>query len=163
MDQTLRPEYVDAVDAVRLGWTLWLTLILPAAIIWTTVLARPLTSSNRRAAIGCGAFALACFLFWILTITHGNRIQSTKELHMETDAEMDDWASDTWHSLAPFTAVPISVIYCTVHMVGAFIVQGFTRLLMRLVRPKPAFEGAEDEMNPTNPASQNPYTPPRTM
>lgn len=129
----LPPEYIDAVDAVRWGWTLWIAYLFPAGIVRGAILAHPFPAVKNRFAVGSGAFALACCLLWFLVIMHGNGIQSTKELNMTMDAEVNDWASDTWHSFAPFTVIPASVIYCSVNLAVAALVRSIWNLVVRFL------------------------------
>ncbi len=37
----MRPEYIEAVDAVRNGWSFWIIYILPALVIWISMFIRP--------------------------------------------------------------------------------------------------------------------------
>lgn len=79
---------------------------------------------------------------------------------MTTDAEMRDWASDTWHSFAPFTAIPVSVIYCSINLAAATLVRGIWNLTGRLLGRK-ATAAAEDVTNRLpRPEDGNPYRPP---
>ena len=115
----MRPEYIDAVDAVRFGWSLWLTLLLPAAIIWYAVLARPFPKVEDRAAIGCGGVAVGCILFWSLFLVHVERVQSAKEFHMQTETEQRDFGADVGVTFAPATAILAAAIYCMINLVAA--------------------------------------------
>jgi len=130
----LRPEYIEAIDAVRWGWSFWIAFWLPAAIIWLATFSRPIPEAENRVAVGCGFFALACFLCWIFIVMHGNLIQSAKERHMETQAEMDDFTTDTWHLNASVTAVPIAVIYCGLNLAFAAVVRNVLQWTARCVR-----------------------------
>jgi hypothetical protein len=122
----MRPEYIEAVNAVRTGWSFWIIWILPACVIWFSMLVRPLRPHCYGIVIICGAFVLAIFLFWYFAVSHAERIQSAKEANMQTEAERQDWASDTWRVFAPLFAIPYSLVYCTINLITA----GLIRLLI---------------------------------
>lgn len=119
----MSPAYLHAVEAVRWGPGVWAILILPAVAIWSSaILAAGLFHEPQpRHAFAAGylTFPLAFVLFWGLYVTHAQRIQDTKLRHMRSDAEWQDWSSDTWRVFAPIVAVPAGLIYCTTHQVLA--------------------------------------------
>lgn len=111
----MRPEYVEAVDSVRWGWSFWLMVVVPAGLIWLSALQAK--EGCFFSAAGFGAALVAC---WFLMVFHTNHIQATKERLMVTEAEGDDFASDTWNTFAPFTAVPYSIVYCSLNALLAY-------------------------------------------
>lgn len=115
----MRPEYVEAVDAVRFGGFLWLIFLLPAAIIWYAVLTRSVPNVGGRVVLGYSGFPLACIVFWGLAAFHVNHIQSTKLSHAITDAEFIDYSSDTWATFAPVTVIPVALVFCMVNLIFA--------------------------------------------
>jgi hypothetical protein len=113
----MRPEYIDAVNAVRWGWSLWAVFVVPATLLWTTAFFR-----RRLLAVRAASFFAACFLFWAIVIFHVNHIQNTKYNHMQTVAEEEDWSRDTWKVFAPITAIPYAIVYCTINAALAYLV-----------------------------------------
>lgn len=140
----MRPEYIDAVNAVRTGWSFWIIWILPACVIWFSMLLRPFRPHRYRVMIICGAFVLASFLFWYCYASYAERIQSAKEANMQTEAERQDWTADTWRVFAPISAIPWSLAYCTINLAVA----GLIRLL--IVRLDQKIK-SRSEPNPANP------------
>ena len=151
----MRPEYTQAVDAVRWGWSLWLVFLLPAGILWGATFWRPIAMRANRLAVGCGALLFAVGVFWFLVLWHGERIQWTKERNMETDAEQRDWTSDTWHQFAPITAIPAAVIYCVINLAVAQSIRVLCEWIGR--RRAHASEPAALPMQRTE--DGNPYRP----
>lgn len=89
---------------------------------------------------------------------HGNRIQGAKERQMQTDAEMEDWSSDTWHSFAPITAMPVALVYCSLNLLGAGVVRGTIALISHWVTSRthrettfPSYDTAIVDKNPYHP------------
>jgi hypothetical protein len=80
---------------------------------------------------------------------------------MTTDAELDDWASDTWHSFAPITAVPVSVVYCALNLALAAFVRGVWHLIARLLGRRSITQPAPFGNDLPIPEDGNPYRPPR--
>ena len=158
----MSPEYVDAVDAVRWGWSFCIVFALPALLIWSTTLFRFLPTVERRFFIGCVVFGVACFSCWFLVVFHANHIQSAKKRNMKNDEEMRDFTSDTWKVFAPVTAIPFAVLYCGINQAAAsllwFLVALIRRLASRFAYHSPIL--ASTDCNVENQDS-NPYTPPR--
>ena len=126
----MRPEYIEAVDAVSTGWSYWLVFILPACVIWFSMLFRPFRSYRYQALLVCAAFAFACILFLVGVCFHGDRIQSAKKANMQTASEKLDWTGDTGRVFAPIIAIPQSFVYCIVNLVSA----GVFRLMINHIR-----------------------------
>jgi hypothetical protein len=126
----MRPEYIEAVEAVRGGWAYWLIYILPAFVIWSsmflTMLFRSLRPLRCQILIICGAFILACYLYLECHKFYINRIWDTKEANMQTEEERLDWSGDVGRvftlAFAPWT----SFCYCTINLILA----GMIRLLI---------------------------------
>ena len=123
----MRPEYIEAVKAVGNGWSFWIIFILPAPIIWFTMLIRPFRPLRFRVLLVCIGFLLACFVFWYCASSHAFRIQAAKEANMQTEEEKDDVSRDTWRVFAPIFAIPRAFIYCTINLIAA----GLLRLLLQ--------------------------------
>lgn len=111
----MRQEYVDAVNAVRWGWSLWAIAVVPALLIWGTAFVR-----RRRWGVRAACFVVACVLFWGLAVFHANHIQYAKHANMWTVAEQMDWTSDTWRVFAPITAIPWALAFCLINAVVAY-------------------------------------------
>lgn len=110
----MRPEYIDAVNAVRQGYSLWLPF-LPALLIWYAAI---------RWKRGFLLFFIAWAGSWLLLVNHSNAIQSAKERYKQTAEELTDWSSDTWNSFAPITAVPYTLVYCLGNAALAYTIIG---------------------------------------
>lgn len=119
----MRPEYIEAVNAVRTGWSYWIIWILPACLIWLPMLIRPFRPHRYRIAIVCGGFVLANYLFLHCVTSHAQRIQSAKHANMQTEEERRDWSSDTWRVFAPIAAIPWSLAYCTINLAAAGLIR----------------------------------------
>jgi NADH:ubiquinone oxidoreductase subunit 5 (subunit L)/multisubunit Na+/H+ antiporter MnhA subunit len=115
----MRPEYIEAIDAVRWGWSLRICFAVPTLIIWLGFLFSNPTSSKRQIVIQLGVFLVACLSQWALIVFHANHIQSTKYHWMQTPEEEADWSSDTWRVFAPITSIPFVIVYCTANLVAA--------------------------------------------
>jgi hypothetical protein len=129
----MRPEYEQAVNAVRWGWSLWIVFAIPSAIIWGASFSSLIWTQKRSFGIGCATFAIACFVFWLATILHGGHIQDTKKRLMQTEEERRDWSTDTWRVMAPFTAVPVAVVYCALNSAVAGIFHAIIVWLLRII------------------------------
>lgn len=138
----MRPEYIEAIDAVRWGWSLRICFAVPTLIIWLGILFSNPTLNKRQIVIQLGVFLFACLSQWALIVFHANHIQSTKYQWMQTPEEEADWASDLWNVLAPFTSIPIVIVYCTANLVAAGFLRGTwswlarRRLLLQEKRPE---------------------------
>lgn len=139
----MRPEYIEAVNAVRTGWSFWIIWILPACVIWLSMLLRPFRPHRYRIIILCGTFILANILFWYYAVSHTERIQSAKYANMQTEAEKQDWSADTWRVFAPIIAIPWSLAYCTINLAAAGLIR---LLILRLYQTIKSW----DKPNPTN-------------
>lgn len=139
----MRPEYVDAVDAVRWGWSLWVVFVIPAGLIWLSAL-----WPKGSCLISASGFAVAVVACWILLVFHSNHIQATKERLRVTEAEQRDWASDTWNTFAGVTAVPYSLIYCSLNALLAYgvryTVHGVCYIVQRFFRRNRSCRQSED-------------------
>jgi hypothetical protein len=120
-------EYIEAVNAVRGGWAYWIIFILPACLIWLSMLIWPFRPRRFRKTILTLTFLLACYIYADRIIYYAERIQDAKEANMKTEAEIQDWSSDTWRVFAKLTALPIAFIYCTCNL----IVSGLVRLFVK--------------------------------
>jgi hypothetical protein len=129
----VRSEYVDAVNAVRWGWSLWLALLAPAVLIWSHALSR-----RRSCAASISRFLVAVIAFYELGVIHSNRIQTAKLAYMQTDAEQQDWGTDTWHVYAPVFLVPYGLVYCSLHTSAAFGVAAILNCVRRRRPARPA-------------------------
>lgn len=123
----MRPEYIEAVNAVCNGCSHWIIYILPTCLIWFSMLFRPFRPYRHRIALVFGVFVLSCFLYWYCVIFHANHIQAAKQANMQTQEEIQDWTADTWRVFAPIFAIPASLKYCTINLAAA----GFLRLLLQ--------------------------------
>jgi len=132
----MRPEYVQAVDAVRNGWSFWIIWILPACVIWISMLFRPFRRHRYRIAIVLGAFVLANFLFWYCTVSHAERIQLAKRANMQTAAEQNDWTSDTWRVFAPIFAIQPALAYCTINLAAAWLIRSLILYILKMTKSK---------------------------
>ena len=130
----MRPEYIDAVDAVRNGNSLWLPF-LPAILIWYATI---------RWKHGVIMFFIAWGCSWFLLVQHSNAIQAAKDTQKQTEEEFEDWSSDTWNTFASVTAVPYSLIYCLLHAAVACTVIGAGRGTFRLPHRRPVSGGKSD-------------------
>jgi hypothetical protein len=126
----MRPEYIEAVDAVSTGWSYWLVFILPACVIWFSMLFRPFRSYRYQKLLVCSVFVLACILYVVGVCFHVNRIQAAKAENMQTESEQQDWWGDTGRVFAPIIAIPHSFVYCIVNLVSA----GVFRLMLNHIR-----------------------------
>ena len=79
---------------------------------------------------------------------------------MTTDAEMDDWASDAWHSFAPITAAPLSVVYCALNLTLAAFVRGIWHLVSYLCGRRTINHSPPESTDLQVPEDGNPYRPP---
>jgi hypothetical protein len=119
----MRPEYEQAVDAVRGGWSYWLIFVVPAILIWFSVI-----RGRARLKFFIGAWILGGSL-WIF---HVERLQGTKERLMQTDAEIEDWNSDTGLALGKAYMLPYMLGYCGLHLVASIAtVYAFRRITRR--------------------------------
>ncbi len=154
----MRPEYIEAVDAVRWGWSFWATFGLPLLIIWSTVLFRPVPPLPKRHIIIASGFSAGCILFWVLTLTHLELVQHAKSVHMQTNEERRDFSGD--NPFAPLAAIPVSGIYCFINLVAASFVFWGIRFVC-FVRAKLSSnkkEGADFSTSQRD--ENNPYKPP---
>jgi hypothetical protein len=112
----MRPEYIEAVDAVRWGWSLWATFLVPTAIIWFG------TIRCRQGSSRWLFYLAAVVAFWAFGVFHANSLQHAKFANMQTDAESDDWSADTWKVFAPISAAVYAAVYCALNVVAAMLV-----------------------------------------
>jgi hypothetical protein len=127
----MRNEYIEAVNAVRGGWTYWIIFVLPACLIWLTMLLRPFRPHRYLKTILTLTFLLACYIYADRTIYYVERIQHTKEANMKTEAEIQDWSSDTWRVFAKLTAMPIALFFCTCNLIAAGLVRLFIKSMYK--------------------------------
>jgi len=131
----MRPEYIEAVDAVRTGWSSWIVWILPVCVVWASVLFRPFRAYRRQKLLVFGAFILANYLYLEGVCLHANRIQSAKKQNMQTQAERKDWSSDTWRVFGPIFAIGPSVGWCTLNLISAGVFRLMINRIRRISRP----------------------------
>ena len=116
----MRPEYLDAVDAVRWGWSYWLALAVPAGLIWF---------SAYRQRAGCILFVAACLVGWCLSFYHIEHLWDTKGQLAQTEAEREDFTSDVSRVFAPVNLVPYVLRYCCLHAaVSQVVFYGYRRV-----------------------------------
>ena len=152
----MRPEYIEAVEEVRTSWSFWLIYILPACVIWFSVLFRPLRSLRFQTIIICVAFILACYLYVECVWFHANRIQSAKETNMQTEEERLDWSGDVWRVFAPIAAIPSSLFYCTMNLVVAGMIRFFILGLHRINVTDQYKSENKKPMEPESPSLEEP-------
>jgi hypothetical protein len=161
LNEMMRPEYESAVNAVRFGWSLWIVFIIPALMIWMTLLQPSSMSLGKKIAAGCIVFAIAVVTFWCLTLYQGHRLQSTKVRLAKTWREGVDVDSDTWRVMAPIVAIPYGVVYCGGHLLGviatALVWRGVAYLLRRKRIAKDRHETSPNDLSEID---ANPYAAP---
>lgn len=107
----MRPEYIDTLNSVRWGPSLWLVFVVPAVIIWYATFKK---SHWLR------FYVISVTVCWLLCVVQAYRVQSTKERHAVTAAEMQDMTADTWFLFAPFSALLGSIVYITLQATLAY-------------------------------------------
>jgi hypothetical protein len=127
----MRSEYIEAVDAVRWGWSLWVTFLVPAAIVWIGAI------YCRRPSSRWLCYLAAVIAFWAFAVFHANHLQQAKEVNAEADAEWADWSSDVWKVFAPISSAVYAVVYCALHVFAAILVIVPTRWCHRRRRMMP--------------------------
>lgn len=154
----MRPEYQAAVEAVRFGWSFWTIWIIPALMIWVTLLLP--TSMPRWMKIGIGVvvFGIAFVTFLCLTVFHLHRLQSTRERLAKTWREEVDVADDTGRLMAPFRAIPYGFVYCGAHQLGVAATALTWIGVAFLLRRKPnAKDSRSAPLKDTSPIDVNPF------
>ena len=135
----MRPEYVEAVNAVRWGFTLWIVFIVPTLLIGGLFVVTPISRAQPQWTHLLVIFAAAVFTSWLLTLLHVEYLQATKFANAQTTAEQEDWASDTWRVFAPVTSIPYTVGFCSLVFLTAWvarlIIVGLARLKHRTRNP----------------------------
>ena len=91
---------------MRTGCSLWLIFILPAAIVWWTA---------YRGRDQLPRVLVAAIVGWGLYVYHIDRVWDLKASLMQTDAEMDDWSSDTSRVVGKVLMGPLMLVYCCIH------------------------------------------------
>ena len=124
--ETIRPEYRDAVEAARSNF--WLIPVFLAApiLIFTAVLRR------WHWVFIVGVILFAAFVTWVFLFFYSETLWETMEAHAETDAEIEDVASDTGRVLGPFLlGMPLAVFYSAGWCVIAFVLRAIVRSAQR--------------------------------
>lgn len=159
LNQMMRPEYQAAVEAVRFGWSFWIIWIIPALMIWGTLLLPTFMPRWMKIGIGVVVFGIAFVTFLCLTVFQLHRLQSTRERLAKTWREEVDVADDTGRLMAPFRAIPYGVVYCGAHQLGvaatALIWRGIAYLFCRKPNAK---DGSPAPLIGTSPIDANPFT-----
>lgn len=124
----MRPEYIEAVEAARWGWSYWLMTIVPPAMIWLSAVVWFLPQ-HMECGVGLGKFSVpfiisatfvhALVLSWALILFWVNYVEWVKGRLAQTPDEWMDWSADTHVVFAPVTAVFYAIYACVPHAVAA--------------------------------------------
>ena len=119
----LRPEYVEATDAARFNFWLWLSIATP----WLLVLA---STTKRKTRIYAIIFSYpVCWILFCIAVEH---YWNAKLEFAMTDAEMSDATADTGRLFGPVVVgIPLVAIYvtfvslliCAVDWIGRVIIR----------------------------------------
>ena len=126
----MRPEYLEAVESAKFGWSLAVTLALPVAIILAAFLVnrfyiKHLTTQNRTLIL-VSATAFAYMLFIGLAAHYVNNIQHVKQITMLTNQEIADCGADNPFGL--LLAFPAGLLVCGSAFFIGLIATGLSRI-----------------------------------
>jgi len=130
----IRPEYIEAVNSVKFGVGLYLTILLPALLIIGAFLVNRFFVTN----VGTAQRTLALFTVTMaaaivslfMCFVHFSRIQSAKQVAMVTDAEIADFADDTWSTFGMLPVGGIILVYCGLLFMAGLTGTAITRLTL---------------------------------
>jgi len=74
-------------------------------------------------------------------VSHAGRIQSAKEVNMQTEEEQRDWSSDTWRIFAPISAIPWSLVYCTINLATAWLIRSLILYIHKIIKSRIGIAG----------------------
>ena len=118
-----RPEYIEATDAARYNFWLWLSVATP----WILVLA-----STAKRKIRIFAIVLSYPVCWILFCVAVEYYWNAKLYFAVTEAEMSDATADTGRLYGPvMVGIPLVAIYVTIVSVLICAVEWIGRVLAR--------------------------------